>query len=140
MRSYAVIVSEWNELVTNALRDGALKTLEDSGPCEVTIYQVPGAWEIPVLAAALCRKNLAQGIVALGCILQGETAHADLLAKDVSGALMRLQTETGVPIGWGIITPQNAEQALDRAGLKLGNKGREAAGAMLEMVELLEGL
>jgi 6,7-dimethyl-8-ribityllumazine synthase len=72
--------------------------------------------------------------------LQGQTTHAALLSKDVSGALMNIQNQTGIPIGWGILTPEDQEQALDRSGMKLGNKGREAAGSTLYMVNLLEAI
>ncbi|MBL8047088.1 MAG: 6,7-dimethyl-8-ribityllumazine synthase [Chthonomonas sp.] len=133
----AIIVSQWNELVTKALLQGAQETLNEQ---MVEVFQVPGAWEIPVLASRLISTNNFQGIVALGCIMEGETMHATLLAKDVSSALMNLQVSTQIPIGWGIITAQNAEQALDRAGMKLGNKGREAAGSVMEMVRLLNDI
>lgn len=136
-RKFALIVSRWNELVTRALEEGALETLTAHEDVEVMVLHVPGAWEIPVVAATLARTGNVHGIVALGCILQGETMHADLLAGDVSSSLMRIQVETGVPIGWGILTPQNNEQALDRAGMKHGNKGREAAQAVLDTSELI---
>jgi 6,7-dimethyl-8-ribityllumazine synthase len=104
--------------------------------------KVPGTWEIPIAALALTKraKNKPDGIVALGCILQGQTTHAQLLGGDVSSALMRLQMNTGIPIAWGILTPDTAEQALDRAGMKHGNKGREAALAALEMANVVAAL
>lgn len=136
----AIIVSRWNELVTKLLLDGAVETLRAHGDPEVAVYSVPGAWEIPVLAAALIQAGKVDGIVALGCVLQGQTTHAQLLASDTSSALMRLQTKSGVPIGWGILTPENSEQALDRAGMKHGNKGREAALATIELVSLISAL
>jgi 6,7-dimethyl-8-ribityllumazine synthase len=80
------------------------------------------------------------GLVALGCILQGATTHAQILAGDVGSALMGLQMETGRPVTWGILTPETQEQALERAGMKLGNKGREAAGALLETLATLNAL
>lgn len=139
-RKFVVITSRWNELVTKALHEGAVETLTQAG-ATVEEISVPGTWEIPVaLRAVLNRAEKPAGIVALGCILQGQTTHAQLLAGDVAGALMSLQVETGVPIAWGILTPDTAEQALDRAGMKMGNKGREAASAALEMADLVSQL
>ena len=134
----AVIVSRWNELVTNALRDGAVDTLRQAGVGHVTVVYVPGTWEIPVVTQALLKNH--DGVVALGCILQGATTHAQILAGDVGSALMRVQLETGRPVTWGILTPETQEQALERAGMKLGNKGREAAGALLETLATLNAL
>ena len=130
-----VITSRWNELVTRELRAGADEELRRAG-VDVEHIEVPGAWEIPMAARAVLSRsaNRPQAVVALGCILQGETPHAALLASEVGGALMRLQVETGVPISWGVLTPDSLEQALDRAGMKHGNKGREAAQTALEMV------
>lgn len=136
----AVIVSRWNELITKELLEGAVETLRRHGDPAIIVVHVPGTWEIPVAARAL--TSLADGrpdaIVALGCILQGQTAHAQLLGGDVGSALMGLQVETGVPIAWGVLTPDTQEQALERAGLKHGNKGREAAMAALEMISVVD--
>ena len=131
----AIVVSRWNELVTKELLAGALDELKGLN-AEVTVVHVPGTWEIPVAVRAMLAQK-PHGVVALGCILQGQTPHAQLLGGDVGGALMGLQTETGVPIAWGILTPDNQDQALDRAGLKFGNKGREAARAAVEMADVL---
>ena len=136
-RKIGIVVSRWNELVTNALLDGALDTLRTCGDPDVIVVRVPGSWEIPLAARGLIDRQGVHGVVALGCILQGETPHARLLASDVGSALMALQNETGVPISWGVLTPDSADQALDRAGLKHGNKGREAALSTIEMVSLL---
>ena len=137
-RRIGVIVSRWNELVTKELLEGALDQLIMCGDPEVTVVYVPGTWELPGAARAMVEAGKVEGIVALGCILQGATPHAQLLATDVSAALMALQNETGTPIGWGVLTPETQEQAYERAGMKLGNKGREAAMACLEMVSLMD--
>jgi 6,7-dimethyl-8-ribityllumazine synthase len=137
-KRFAVIVSRWNELVTKELAAGALDELKRFGATEVDVIHVPGTWEIPVVARKLVNhSDKPAAVIALGCILQGQTAHAQLLGADVGGALMGLQTEFGVPIAWGILTPDTQDQALDRAGMKLGNKGREAAQAAIEMADLL---
>ena len=137
-RKIGIIVSRWNELVTKQLLEGALDQLKLCGDPEVLVVHVPGTWELPFAAQVIVKEGVVEGIVALGCILQGATPHAQMLASDVSSALMTLQNETSVPIGWGVLTPETQEQAYERAGLKLGNKGREAAMACLEMVSLVE--
>ena len=137
-RRIGVIVSRWNELVTKALLEGALDQLMMCGDPEVTVVYVPGTWELPAAAKAMVTAGKVEGIVALGCILQGATPHGQLLATEVSAALMALQNETGIPIGWGVLTPDTQEQAYERSGMKLGNKGREAAMACLEMVSLMD--
>lgn len=135
----AVVVSRWNELVTKELLEGALETLRRHGEPTVEVVRVPGTWEIPVAVNALLTRkaNRPDAIVALGCILQGQTPHAQLLGSDVGSALMGMQVDSGVPISWGILTPETQDQALDRAGLKHGNKGREAASAALEMASVV---
>jgi 6,7-dimethyl-8-ribityllumazine synthase len=136
----AVVVSRWNELVTRELKHGALDEIAVLAPhLVVEVFEVPGAWEIPLVVRAALEAQPA-AVVALGCILQGQTPHAAQLAAQVGSALMSLQLDSGIPIAWGILTPDTAEQALDRAGLKLGNKGREAAQAALEMAGLLHEL
>jgi len=134
--SVGIVVSRWNELVTEALLRGAIETFQTHGNPTTTIAKVPGAWEIPIVAKAMIESGL-NGVVAVGCILQGATPHASQLAADVGAALMRLQVETGVPVTWGILTPDTQEQALERAGLKMGNKGREASLALIETIGLL---
>lgn len=140
-RRFAIVVSRWNEIVTQALLRGALDELERYGTPRVDVVHVPGTWEIPpAVVQILAAADPPQGVVALGCILQGQTAHARLLGADVGTALMRLQVESRIPVAWGILTPETLEQALDRAGAKHGNKGREAALAALEMAGVLERL
>ncbi len=138
-KRFSIVVSRWNELITKELLEGALETFKRHGVDDPEIVHVPGTWEIPVAVQALVgrKKNRPVGIVALGCILQGQTAHAQLLSGDVGSALMGLQVSSGVPIAWGVLTPDTQEQALDRAGLKHGNKGREAALAAIEMASVV---
>lgn len=140
-KSFVVLVSRWNELITKELLAGAVEELESHGAASIEVVHVPGTWEIPVAAkAVLSRSVKPNGMIALGCILQGQTPHAKLLGGDVGGALMGLQTEYGLPITWGILTPDTQDQALDRAGLKFGNKGREAALAAIELADLVDQL
>jgi 6,7-dimethyl-8-ribityllumazine synthase len=139
-KRFAIVVSRWNELVTKELLEGALSELKRCGDPEVEVIHVPGTWEMPPVVKALVTRleNRPDGVIALGCILQGQTPHAKLLGSDVGGALMGLQVSSGVPISWGVLTPDTQDQALDRAGLKLGNKGREAAQAAVETASVLE--
>ncbi|WP_025228135.1 6,7-dimethyl-8-ribityllumazine synthase [Fimbriimonas ginsengisoli] len=140
-KRFAVVVSRWNELVTKELLAGALDELRRFGDPEVEVVHVPGTWEIPIVVRKLVtRDNRPDAVLALGCILQGQTPHAKLLGSDVGAALMSLQVEHGVPIAWGVLTPDTQDQALDRSGLKYGNKGREAAQAAIELASVLERL
>lgn len=136
-KQFAVIVSRWNELITKELLAGALDELERHGAKKVTVVHVSGTWEIPPVAKKLLASGKADAVIALGCIMQGQTPHAKLLGGDVGGALMALQTEYALPVTWGILTPDTQDQALDRAGLKMGNKGREAALASIELSDVL---
>ncbi len=131
-----IVVSRWNELVVQMLLDGAVDTLRGHGGPETTVAYVPGTWETPIAAKAMVDAGY-DGVIVLGCILQGATTHAQMLAEDVSKSLMQIQLESGVPVTWGVLTPETQEQALERAGLKLGNKGREAALAAIEMIDVL---
>jgi 6,7-dimethyl-8-ribityllumazine synthase len=140
-RRFVIVVSRWNELVTKELLDGALDELGRFGAKDVTVVRVPGTWELPVAVRALLTgTQKPDAIVALGCILMGQTQHGRLLSGDVGGALMGLQREFGVPIAWGVLTPDTQEQALDRSGVKMGNKGREAAAAAIEMASIVAQL
>jgi 6,7-dimethyl-8-ribityllumazine synthase len=138
-KHFAVIVSRWNEFVTRELLNGAVETLQQHGAGEPLVVWVPGTWEIPPVAARVLHEGI-DGVIALGCILQGATSHAQLLAADVSRALMELQVASGRPVAWGILTPESGEQAVERAGMKLGNKGREAALAAIELASVLDAL
>ncbi len=141
-KRFAIVVSRWNELITKELLDGAVSELRRCGDPEVEVVHVPGTWEMPPVVKALVTRasNRPDAVIALGCILQGQTPHAKLLGADVGSALMNLQVSHGVPIAWGVLTPDSQDQALERAGLKLGNKGREAAQAAVEAASLLEQL
>ncbi len=137
-KQFAVVVSRWNELITKELLAGTLAELESHGAKNVIVVHVSGTWEIPPVVKQLFEsKKKVDGVIALGCIMQGQTPHAKLLGGDVGGALMSLQTEYARPVAWGVLTPDTQDQALDRAGLKMGNKGREAALAAIELADVL---
>ncbi|MBX3095350.1 MAG: 6,7-dimethyl-8-ribityllumazine synthase [Fimbriimonadaceae bacterium] len=136
-KHFAIVVSRWNEFVTRELLNGAIETLHQHNAGEPLVIWVPGTWEIPPVASRALHEGV-DGVIALGCILQGATSHAHLLAADVSRALMDLQVASGRPVTWGILTPDSSEQAVERAGMKLGNKGREATLAAIELASVLQ--
>jgi 6,7-dimethyl-8-ribityllumazine synthase len=135
---FAVIVARWNAVVTDRLLDGALDALLRSGATrsDVQVVRVPGAWEIAAAARTCADNGGVDAIVTLGCLLRGETAHYEAIYNEVARGIGQSQQETGVPHSFGVLTCETLEQALDRAGIKGGNKGFEAAAAAIEMVSL----
>ncbi|SPE21660.1 6,7-dimethyl-8-ribityllumazine synthase [Candidatus Sulfotelmatomonas gaucii] len=135
---FAIIVARWNAVVTDRLLDGSLDALVRSGAdrSDVEIVRVPGAWEIPAAARACADRGRVDAIITLGCLLRGETAHYEAIYNEVARGIGQSQQETGIPHSFGVLTCENLEQALDRAGIKAGNKGFEAAIAAIEMVSL----
>jgi 6,7-dimethyl-8-ribityllumazine synthase len=139
---FAIVVSRWNAVVTERLLQGALDGLLRSGAAraEIEIVRVPGAWEIPSAARTLAESKRCDAIITLGCLLRGETAHYEAIYTEVARGIGQSQQETGVPHSFGVLTCETLEQALDRAGVKAGNKGFEAAMAAIEMVSVTRKL
>jgi 6,7-dimethyl-8-ribityllumazine synthase len=135
----ALIVSRYNEDVTRRLLRGAMGALEAAGVQEPDVYWVPGALELPVTALALAEKGQHDAIVALGCVIRGETHHFEIVANQAAAGLMQVQLDTGVPIAFGVLTTDDKDQALARSGPK-NNKGAEAAEAAIEMANLLRSI
>jgi 6,7-dimethyl-8-ribityllumazine synthase len=135
---FAIVVSRWNAVVTDRLLEGALDALMRSGAdrSDVEVIRVPGAWEIPAAARACANAGHVDAIVTLGCLLRGETAHYEAIYNEVARGIGQSQQETGIPHSFGVLTCETLEQALNRAGVKGGNKGFEAACAAIEMVSL----
>ena len=135
---FAVVLARWNAVITDRLLQGAMDCLLRSGARreDVEIVRVPGAWEIPDAARALAASGRFHAIVTLGVLLRGETAHYEAIYNEVARGIGQAQQETGVPHAFGVLTCETLEQALDRAGLKAGNKGFEAASAAIEMASL----
>jgi 6,7-dimethyl-8-ribityllumazine synthase len=135
---FAIVVARWNAVITDRLLDAALDALLRSGAsrAEIQIVRVPGAWEIPAAAREIANATKVDAIIALGCLLRGETAHYEAIYNEVARGIGQSQQETGVPHSFGVLTCENLEQALNRAGIKAGNKGFEAAAAAIEMVSL----
>ena len=141
-KKFAIVVARWNAVITDRLLQGSLDALYRSGCAkdDVDIVRVPGAWEIPSAARTLAESKKYAGIITLGVLLRGETAHYEAIYNEVSRGIGQSQQETGVPHAFGVLTCETLEQALDRAGLKAGNKGFEAAIAAIEMASIQEKL
>lgn len=135
---FAIVVSRWNAVVTDRLLEGALDALLRSGAdrADIAVIRVPGAWEIPAAARGVADRGDVDAIVTLGCLLRGETAHYEAIYNEVARGIGQSQQETGIPHSFGVLTCETLEQALDRAGIKGGNKGFESACAAIEMVSL----
>jgi 6,7-dimethyl-8-ribityllumazine synthase len=139
---FAIVVARWNAVITDRLLQGALDGLLRSGAvrADIEIVRVPGAWEIPSAARTLAESKRVDAVLTLGCLLRGETAHYEAIYTEVARGIGQSQQETGVPHAFGVLTCETLEQALDRAGVKAGNKGFEAAVAAIEMVSIQKKL
>ena len=141
-RRFAIVVARWNAVITDRLLQGSLDALARSGAAKrnLEIVRVPGAWEIPSAARTLAESGRFDAVITLGVLLRGETAHYEAIYTEVARGIGQSQQETGVPHAFGVLTCETLEQALDRAGLKAGNKGFEAAIAAIEMASIGEKL
>ncbi len=135
---FALIASRWNDFITARLVEGALDALERLGADEksVELYKVPGSFEIPLLALKLASSGKYDAVICLGTIIRGQTPHFEYIAGEVTKGIAQAGMQTGVPVIYGIVTADTLEQAIDRAGVKLGNKGFEAAMSAVELVNL----
>ena len=139
---FAIVVSRFNAFITDRLLQSAFDGLVQCGAKEkdLKIVRVPGAFEIPSAARTLAETRKFNAIVCIGCLLRGDTAHYDVIVNEVARGIGQSAQETGVPHAFGVLTCENLEQAIDRAGLKMGNKGFEAALAAVEMANLKEAV
>jgi len=137
-----IVVSEWNEEVTYALRDGAISTLLECGIQKenIHVHTVPGSFELPMGAKILMRNIPLAAVICLGCVIQGETRHFEFISQAVAQGAMNLGLEEEKPVIFGVLTTDTYEQALERAGGKHGNKGVEAAVAAVKMIKLSSDL
>ncbi|MFC1481041.1 6,7-dimethyl-8-ribityllumazine synthase [Candidatus Neomarinimicrobiota bacterium] len=137
--SVAIVVSRFNSTVTQSLVGGAEDAFVRHGGSEanLTTVWVPGAFELPGVAKRLAASGKYAGIVVLGALIKGSTPHFDVLAQQVTNALVELSTTTSVPIAFGLLTTSTLEQALERAGIKAGNKGAEAMQSLIEMIDVV---
>jgi len=138
----ALLAARFNDLVVERLITGARDALVRHGVDEdaLTLVRVPGAFELPLTAEKLAASGRYAAIVALGCVIRGDTAHFDFVAGGAANGLMQVSLDHGLPVGFGVLTTNTLEQALDRAGGKAGNKGADAALAVIEQLNLLQQL
>ncbi len=137
-----IVVSRFNEFITSKLLSGAEDTLRRHGVNEddITVAWVPGAFEIPLIAKKMAKSGKYDGIICLGAVIRGATSHYDYVCNEVSKGVALVNMETEVPTAFGVLTTENIEQAVERAGTKAGNKGSDAAMAVIEMVNLTKEL
>ncbi|MDR1856038.1 MAG: 6,7-dimethyl-8-ribityllumazine synthase [Desulfovibrio sp.] len=136
----AIVASRFNEFIVDRLIGGAMDYLRRHGmdPGAATVIRVPGAFEMPLVCQRVAASKKYDGIVALGAVIRGETPHFDYVSAEAAKGLAHVMLATGVPLGFGLLTCDSLEQAIERAGAKAGNKGVDAAAAMLETLRVLE--
>lgn len=137
-KTFAIVVAEWNEEITEALYQGAYDALLKAGAKSKHIIrkQVPGSFELPLAAQWMAEKKEVDAVICLGCIIQGETAHFDYICQAVAYGTMKVNLKSNKPVAFGVLTTLNKKQAMDRAGGKYGNKGEEAADTVIKMLEI----
>lgn len=136
----AIVVSRFNDFITNRLLDGAKDTLVRHGVDEdnIDVAYVPGAFEIPLVAKKLAQKNDYDAVITLGCVIRGATSHYDYVCNEVAKGVSKANDVTNTPVIFGVLTTESIEQAVERAGTKAGNKGAESAVSAIEMANLLK--
>jgi 6,7-dimethyl-8-ribityllumazine synthase len=139
-KKFGIVGARFNELITEKLIDGAIDTLMRHGAKEkeIEVVWAPGSFEIPYVAQKMAKSRKYDAVICLGAVIRGATSHFEYIASEVAKGIARVSLDTGVPTIFGIITADNLEQALERAGVKSGNKGRDAALSAIEMVNLFE--
>ncbi len=139
---YAIVVGRFNELITDRMRDGAVATLRAHGvPADhIVVAHVPGAWELPPVARRFADTGRYDAVIGIGCVIRGSTPHFDFVAGEAAKGLGQVSAATGVPVAFGVLTTETIEQAIERAGTKLGNKGGEAAIAAMETVAVMKAI
>jgi 6,7-dimethyl-8-ribityllumazine synthase len=135
-----IVISRFNQFISERLLEGALDALYKMGAEEkdISIYKVPGSFEIPVLAKKLAKAGKVDGILCLGTLIRGDTPHFDFLSAEVTKGLAQIAMEDGIPVSYGILTVDTIEQGIERAGTKAGNKGYDAAFALVETLNLIK--
>ena len=139
---FAIIVSRFNEFITSKLLGGALDTLKrhETDEENISVFWVPGAFEIPTVAKKLAESKKFDAVICLGAVIRGSTTHYDYVCNEVSKGIAQVSLSTGVPTIFGVVTTENIQQAVERAGTKAGNKGSDAAISAMEMANLLKTL
>jgi 6,7-dimethyl-8-ribityllumazine synthase len=139
-RTFAIVASRFNDFVVKALLEGALDAIRRHGGGAVDVAWVPGSYEIPVAAREMATSGRYDAVVCLGAVIRGATAHFDFVAGGAANGISSVALETGIPVIFGVITTETIEQAIERAGTKMGNKGFEAAVSAIEMADLMSKL
>ena len=141
-RSFGIVASRFNDFVVKALLEGAIEAIRRHGgeAGAVDVVWVPGSYEIPVVARELALSGRYDALICLGAVIRGATAHFDYVAGGAAGGISNVALETGVPVIFGVITTESIEQAIERAGTKMGNKGFEAAVSAMEMADIMAKL
>ena len=135
--TFAIVASQYNSVVMDRLIEGARRALQEQN--QVQVIRVPGSFELPLATKRAAESKKFDGVVALGCVMRGETPHFEYISAAVSHGLQQVALETGIPVGFGVLTVDTVQQAMDRSG-EAGNKGAEAALAVLEMINVLRGI
>ena len=141
-KTFAIVVSRFNDFITSKLLDGALDCLTRHGVKDedLSLVRVPGAFEIPLAAQKLAQSGKYDGVICLGAVIRGATTHYDYVCSEVSKGIAKVSLDTNIPVGFGIVTTENIEQAVERAGTKSGNKGYDTAMSVLEMADLFNAM
>ena len=151
-QQYAIVVADWNSEITHSLMNAAISTFEKNGvkPNNIKVIHVPGTFELTFAAKELAKDYLCEienrkvmrysAVIVIGCVIQGDTPHFDYVCAEASKGVAHVGLETGVPVAFGVLTTENIEQAVERAGTKAGNKGVDAAMTAIEMVNLLKNI
>lgn len=139
---FAIVVGRFNSLITEKLLEGALDCIErhNGNPENITVVRVPGSFEIPLTAKKLAKSGKYDAVICLGAVIRGSTPHFDYVANEVTKGIAQVSLETEIPVAYGILTTDTIEQAIERAGTKMGNKGFDAALTAIEMVNVLKGM
>jgi 6,7-dimethyl-8-ribityllumazine synthase len=139
---FGVVLSRFNSFITDRLLEGALDAVRRSGgdPDQVVVYRTPGSFEIPAVVKQVAASGDYDAVICLGAVIRGATPHFEYIAAEVTKGIAQVQLEVGIPISYGVITPDTIEQAIERAGTKSGNKGFDAAMAAIEMANLFKAM
>lgn len=135
-----IVVSRFNQFISERLLEGALDALTKLGAeqSDISVYKVPGSFEIPILAKKLAKEKKVDGIACLGALIRGDTPHFDFLSAEVTKGLAQIAMEEGIPVSFGILTVDTIEQGIERAGAKAGNKGSDAVFSLVETLSLIK--
>jgi 6,7-dimethyl-8-ribityllumazine synthase len=135
-----IVLSRFNSFISDRLLEGALEAFQKTGAADadLTVYKVPGSFEVPLVARKIAKAKAADGILCVGALIRGDTPHFDFLGAEVTKGLAQVALEDGVPVAYGLVTADTLEQGIERAGTKAGNKGYDAAMALVETLNLLK--